>query len=53
VIRAVMTGKNLYARDFAPARSSQEFSGQWRQEKNYMPGMLLEVIKKATVPKAR
>ena len=35
----------LYAQNFAPAGSSQEISGQWRQEKTYMPGMLLEVTK--------
>ncbi len=38
---AVAVGISLYARDFAPAGSSLEISGQWREDFPYMPGILL------------
>ncbi|MBO5389616.1 MAG: hypothetical protein J6A59_16090 [Lachnospiraceae bacterium] len=34
-------GISLYARDFTPAGSSQEFSGQWWRYFSYMPGFFL------------
>ena len=37
---AVVVGFSLYARDFIPAGSSQEISGQWWWDFPYMPGIL-------------
>ena len=42
-IRAVAVGNFVYAQEFLVGENFWEKTGQWRQEKSYMPGNLLSV----------